>query len=1549
MDQRKKSEENNLIESILKEGEDIGDVDLAGLDVEAILKETDLDVNVYTQEEGQKDDITTKELLSGINIDINKTTTNEHLIQNIMKEINTEIITKKKETKKKLPKFENFFGLINYLEKKSYLNTDEEEKDNSEKENIFLLKNYKLNSKKKIEVLKFPPKTTLSSRFFKGGNILTSITANEDVIFTGNNLGMVKVYSCEKEMEYKSFILEQIQKEPQSKRAVTCMDVSESISHLICGYYNGFLSLWDLSKTNCIKFMPKEHNSCVIAVKFIRVDKNNFEFLSSDLDGVVNRTVVSPGYFITSADSEAIIEYNKPIFLIEVFKFSKEEKKKYKFLEDPTTIVAFGCLDQILIYQLEPIKRKLFEFKKPNYLTSYYVPDIGFGIGYIPRNTPSIILDNLDSENDKKKYDPNPVATKLGLNIATPQKLVSISWGKVIYIYTIIFDPEEGPKSINLVGHYVNKSPILRMGFLSNSILYILDMFKCFRILNTGLMTPGPVMFDSKDGTPVFQFNNKHKPELEEEKRLDQDILFQAYVPDASNKKETKNTYNNLVLSQTKTLYVLGKKTFYLGKLLNWEQCISNLQQEGEWMDLLSLGLDIYHGRNITLAGIPIDEKERKKNVASILKGAIMQYSVNNTNINLEKTKQDKVEEMLNKCIKICIEFCIEINEFEYLLDNIKPLFEVRGFLDLFLINLEPFILRHKIVDQKIRKETVLKIVDIYTKKNKVNTLENIFTHLEINSVNLDEVKSICDKNNFISAIIYIYMNGENNNKFYPIEKIFELFKKAELMTKDKFINYQNAINVIPKEDLIKSKQYLGHKLFWYIDLCIEGNKFPKSDEKIKEEDRINLVKKIFLWLLKNKVMDELILFDSFSYFLILTKILGEEKNCNIIKEIEYDKESFDDITLKGTSITNSGIGTFIEIIFDKSLSFNKIYIKDDLYEFIYKVSLINENIDEEHLFKACLHILNYNKNKEIIKSNNEDDFFEAHSELFRGENYLKKKSEEVIYMIDLYKEKNKKEENLRTLLDNCLDEEFIEIKLHLLKLLGKNLECLDNYLNNEKIEKRAEKTFHFIQNILKEYKDENSTEKIENFKQEIIQRIKQLAKLRSESLIELVNDWFDYNHFLILEKLENYDDIKLTYVENLLNKYKNRANMIEDDKSEFYLNLLNTHIDLLCKLKYYNKILPCLKNNQLYPVDYCLKKCLEAKVTDASIYLYQSTGNDQDALNLAITELKDILKKMMDNSESNDIEEYNKLIEEHNKVIGECINICENSGKSMENIEDNDKKNKENEKMWFSVLQIFYEYIDKINSMLSDKDLIMSKNSNYKILLNNLSQLISKDIEDLFEKMYPYTGIKKIISRVSEANKQASSKEFKPVLQKLLKGYGYLDTILTITKKLLANNTINNLNKERKLIRKGICYKQLICDNCNSIFEEINDKNKEKGNKFLLFKCGHKMHKKCCLNKNNLILCNICYEKELNDSISFSSFDNLINSLPKDKIKKENNEDDIGSQNNLTSLNKNNTNINKLNRIKYNKLNQINKKSFSYVDIMDIDVNIIERNKRKK
>ena len=50
MDSSKKTEDNIIIEELLKEGTNIGDVDLSGVDVDAILKEADIDENIVSQD-----------------------------------------------------------------------------------------------------------------------------------------------------------------------------------------------------------------------------------------------------------------------------------------------------------------------------------------------------------------------------------------------------------------------------------------------------------------------------------------------------------------------------------------------------------------------------------------------------------------------------------------------------------------------------------------------------------------------------------------------------------------------------------------------------------------------------------------------------------------------------------------------------------------------------------------------------------------------------------------------------------------------------------------------------------------------------------------------------------------------------------------------------------------------------------------------------------------------------------------------------------------------------------------------------------------------------------------------------------------------------------------------------------------------------------------------------------------------------------------------------------------------------------------------------------
>ena len=179
-------------------------------------------------------------------------------------------------------------------------------------------------------------------------------------------------------------------------------------------------------------------------------------------------------------------------------------------------------------------------------------------MGYPPRNIPSNATDAEKSQFDK---------VKAVIDITKQHRLISVSWGKCVSVYLLPFDPETGGETPLLLGHYVNKSNILRMGFLSDSIIYIFDMYKYFKILNTGLFTPGAIHYDNETKMPIRQNFGIHSPELEKEQIIDQDVLFQAYIPDKES-KSTKPTYNNLIVSQNKTIYLLGKRNFYYGKFI---------------------------------------------------------------------------------------------------------------------------------------------------------------------------------------------------------------------------------------------------------------------------------------------------------------------------------------------------------------------------------------------------------------------------------------------------------------------------------------------------------------------------------------------------------------------------------------------------------------------------------------------------------------------------------------------------------------------------------------------------------------------------------------------------------------------------------------------------------------------------------------------------------------------------------------------------------------------------------------------------------------------
>jgi WD40 repeat protein len=1348
----------------------------------------------------------------------------------------------KKNSDEILP-YKNSIDFVNYMETifiKSKLEGNE---------NVFQLKNYKQHAKIKFIVLDFIKKSTLSQRFYRGANLITSIAAQDDVIFAGNNLGVIRMYSCEKEYEYKSYTLKELETS-ENKRSVVCMDISQDGDFLISGYSNGFLALWDLHTTKCKKLINNVHKSCIVAVKFIRNDKKKFEILSSDIEGNVFKIIIKDGMFSTSVDSQYLIKHDIPLFLINVLKIEEEEKKLFPELNKlQPLIVAFGCLDYIMVFMLEPESKRLFKFEKPKYFKDVFVPDISFGVGYVPNTSdPEFMSESIMEITGNQSF----IQGQMNIDYSKPQILLSISWGKIIYIYCLPIN-NGAIHGFTSVGHYINSSPIIRMGFLSTSIIFFFDKQKFVKVINSSLITPGEVRLNTESESPIQYIDSNKKPELEEGRIVDPDICFQTYVVD---KVEgiNKATYNNFIINLPKNIFVLGKKDFYHGKLLNWEQCLNNLHQNAEWMDALTLGLDIYHGRTTALADIPIDEYVRKTKVGHVLRNLIHQYAIIHTGndrgnmLANDKTFQDR----LNKCINICIEFCLEIDAVDFLLTSLQPIFDTKGYGDEFIQKLEPFILCDKIINQQLQQMTISKIIDIYIKNKKFHVLSQILIHLDIQSIDIEYVKYICNQYNLITPLIYVYSNGNDEDYFYPVKKIYEVFQNAKEIKH--FVSYAESASTLSTNELENSKQYTGHKLLWYINMCLSGKKFP-GVTSITEMKLKKLIVKIILWILSDEVFTTLLNFDSNSTFIILVKFFQDEKLKNILNTVEFDSY---DTPSNNPKLPDLKLKTITDLIVAKCVELNKSNILQDMYEFIAKISTIkNIEINKHLIIEAAKFLLSFNSNKNSEKENqnlNLNNNLSSKSSVANFNKFIENMSNTLIEMIDARNDLDKND--IFTLLSASELSPFVMVKIHLLKLSKSYKRCLEVFLTvDSHINNKQDKVFEWIDETFKELNEEDPIN-FDSLKEEVLNKLHILADLSIDNVTKLVENWFEHEQDEVIHKLDKVSNLQLKYVENVIEKFKDEDN---ERKLEQYLNLLKLHIKLLCKINP-SQVLANLKRRSSYPVDECLKKCLKYKVYDAAIHLYQSTGAVRDALTLALDVLNANFSNIMLNLASSGFKDNTNtiLLEDLRANLRQCVEICENNSDKVES--------PDGEEMWFLILEQLYGMLTKIRES-------SSANETRKTYYEELNKRISQDIKDILEKMCSYVSIQKIITNVTEKYKQAEFKEFKKLLLKMLSSYSHLKNILISAKNLLANSILYNVIELKKLNHRGNRYNLYKCDQCSRLFNHMSDEA------ILVFGCGHKCHMKCVGNDDSDVICNICRRNEIENSVTNPNIRSLIQS----------------------------------------------------------------------
>ena len=1304
------------------------------------------------------------------------------------------------------------------------------------KKNTFILKKYEIEQKIKFSVCELNPQEDLSLLMMRGDADITAAMAHEENIITGDILGDIKFYSLKDKKLTRTLPC------PLKKRVqVNAIDLCDDGDYIFAGFANGNIVVFELVTNKCKLTCNTIHKTACINLRFIeRYDKNYFRIFTSDVEGNVFEVVIKDGLFGFSASNVKLFSSNPkyPTFLIHLLKFKENEIKNKSFLKKINKTLILGNLENINIYNLNPKKvENIATIDKPSNVNDYSIPDMAIGLGKQPTSNESNDEDGVEL-----------------------QLLLLISWDKVIYLYVIPILNNELTFPL-LLGHYVNEIPIIRIGFLNLSTLYLIDKSGNFKILNTRKFNLGDVKLNKDLSIPIKPETNSNA-ELQQSLKFDGSILKQMNLksPNGSIKETFLFTIiNNLTKDEVN---VLTNKKIYNEQLLDYQKYLKDLQKKENWMELLILGKNIYQGKMTALNGIPLKVKERKKVIGEYLQDLISQFLFTNAGsqqlLNNNKTNyfDPSLENArIEKNMEITIEFCIEIDSVDYLLDKILKIYESKKYKDIFLSKLEPFILCNKMIKFEIPEEVILDLIKLYESKKKFDTLSQLLLHININSLDVPSVKQKIENLFLTTPLIYICVNGKSQDYFEPVLRIYEKFISSTEIPD--FVSYEDLLTSkkLSLKEIQASRQYLGHKLFWYIKKSLTGKKFPNYNENMDREMYHKAISKIVYWLLSDEVLYNLIFFETKTYFEIFTYVLSNEELIEVLEDNndidEKKQEAFEIIKKKGNS----------------AYTFININPSDLANHLIGEGNKLGSKAPIIFLY-LCIFIVNVGKKMNLKKSDKRE------AAKFIIENYYKfgkinldlpKIIRNIINVID---DLEFTISDYNEILSVMTSHTFDEIRLFIYKKNGYYKECLDLYLNKEsELKDKVESLFPFINMTLTKlrFKTGKDQEVFADFKKAVMNNLIRIAEINIDELHNLINTWYAKEKKEVINKLSEKPEIQLIYVEILVKKIiinlRENEGIIVDEDPDWVDAILNLHLKLLCYLKKKENVLPSLKECPLYPLKDAIDLCQRCQVYDALIFLYKKAGYIDKALNVCLSLLQSNYEKILENLKSNEFNQnlHDLKIMDFNTSYNDAVDI----------LEENEKALSDDHNIWFNLLDNIYKYVE---TFPNHKKLIPKDREKFG---EEVEKLFSDKLRQLLERMSTYVGVNKILDIVCEKNKKAEFKEFKPLLLKMLESFGNQTHLLNSIRTYLIHTCLDDQNILQNINSQG---KDLdFNDDCEECQKNFNQTLKDK-DKILIFKCNHIEHEDCTYKDNEKNggnrLCPICLRNEIEDSITCSPND---------------------------------------------------------------------------
>ena len=1381
-------------------------------------------------------------------------------------------------------------------------------KDNSsEKVDLWPLNTYKKDTNINVQLFKYINMERQYNQFMQNSKSIlgdyisldqkeevptTMIIDNRDyrtncsIWFGTNKAKLIRIPICSKpSKECQGMVIN------LEEKGITCMDIFENF--LVMGHADGTIQIWEEQK---VIDKIKDIKSGIIQIKFLKVNskKKKYEFIYSDANGNVNYVKRAKIMLMSRNSNEPIASSNEfPIYKICLY----SQEKDLKVIKKKNILIGLVSLKNVSLYKIRPkVENQCIAIIEIPYCSvGDFVFDCDFGYGFPP--IPDL---NLLNEKEKKR-NISLIENSLIEENKKEKLLLVVSYGVVIRLFEIQL---KGNNSVGIaeIGHYITDSPVCKLGFISQSYLTIIDNNKCLKIINTFCFenseykelhsptTNNIIIYDNIDlsGFNILKQNNIFFINLRDGKRCLANTNFLGSA---------------LIFKQN--IFIISKEKFLLYKLNRWDEIISTLCQDEEYKKMIWLSTFLL-GVNKNLMAIESNENIEQEYDIS-LQESLYIFLIKGTS-----------EENHYKEIRMLIEYCIRTGRFKDFYKAKDTLSQRR--LDNYLYEYTTeYIFNGNFYKFEFDVNFLKDFINYYLGKNEIIFLSKILIKISVNNLNNPEIFKILEENEIINPFIYATIKERDSNKndyFKPIEYLFKLFEKKTKEDKDKSDKIKEEyFKLITEHDMkfyydktLSCNDFIGHKILWYANQCLKNEEYPKGNP-LPNEAFEETLKKIFLFLTLNNVMEILLQFDSFSYFYLLTKIFTENKLCKALKT-DVDKKIYPYANLE--SFVKSHLGNisveylsekyfYYEIknfVYEKAKIFeNNYYIKYDFYQMT--ASICNKRriymlfIDRVTLIDAIKFFINYGISIEKDNPNNYYDPFICHKIPKKTEVYYKEFYENIenniLYILQYL-------QSYQDFFESDLDELFIleglkkhrKIRTYLCEFGKKYDELFEVKLEefnaknpSLKREQNLLKFFDWINKTLEltnkiDSKNDNKKNYHKKFKEFLKKQFATLCEISVEHLYIIIKTWFQDELKDICFSLGS-DELKYYYIDKFISEQNNQD--IKDNKYDDYLMM---KLELLIKNGHKEQIIKMVENNKYLWDNKYLDYLIKNEVYDAAIFISQKRDSIENCINLTEAQIKNMFTSvkntLLNYSEKVNYDVVILKLDEIKKYLDLGLAACSSWTEANKNYTLDEIKN-----TWLKPLDLFYNFRNELKRMNKNNQLTKKYQSDtFNLILKKIESSILENIEYILSKMNDYISLSFIVDVLCDKFKKSKFKDYSKMFQRMFYGTRRIEEIYKSVSNILYDSISNEQNDLLIEAKKG-----LYCDinDCNYCNKPINENMGIE--KVIYFHCGHVYHSFCCALEKGRYSCYICRINDSEESM-FTEIPNLSFRKKQNVIKNE-------------------------------------------------------------